>query len=33
MTWKDIKFESFDDALNYILENYGEIEKTAEYFN
>ena len=25
------EFKSFDDAMNYILENYGEVEKLAVY--
>jgi hypothetical protein len=25
------EFKSFDDAFNYILENYGEVEKMAVY--
>ena len=25
------EFKSFDDAMNYILENHGEVEKTAVY--
>ena len=24
-------FKSFDDAMNYILENHGEVEKLAVY--
>ena len=30
--WNHIdEFKSFDDAMNYILENYGEVEKMAVY--
>ena len=30
--WDHIdEFNSFDDAMNYILENYGEVEKLAVY--
>jgi hypothetical protein len=30
--WEYInEFKSFDDAMNYILENYGEVQKIAVF--